>query len=90
MNEPSFFCQPNILIELDYDGYFERLVRNWLDRKEGLYRHSAIHINSGPYRESAVSYESRDGVLLLDFYSALRAGFGGLSEDDVNALIALL
>ena len=82
--------QPTLTVVQDFDGAFERLVRRWIARKVGSFKHTEIRITSGPYRSSAVSYTSRNGVLTLDFYSALRTGFGALSDDDVKALVELL
>lgn len=79
-----------IVVKSDYDGYFERWVRAMLERKEGPARHETIEVSAGPYRSSAVTYHSDGKTLKLDFYSALRSGFGSLSEQDVKDLIALL
>lgn len=84
---------PEIVVVKDYDGYFEGLVRNWVRIKveaKRTFRHKKITISSGPYRQDAVSYRITDGVLNLDFYSALRAGFGHLSDEDVEQIITLL
>jgi|SRR3972149_10856452 len=84
---------PNIVVKNDYDGYFESLVRSWVNEKarRGLsFKHHQIEITAGPYRSSAVSYRSSKGIIELDFYSALRVGFGGLSKSDVEDMINLL
>jgi hypothetical protein len=81
---------PTITVVQDFDGAFLRLVRHWIAQKIGSFKHTEIRIDSGPYRSSAVSYTSKNGVLSLDFYSALRTGFGTLSDDDVQALVELL
>jgi hypothetical protein len=92
--DPVVIIEPMVVIERDYDGAFERTVRRWMAAKVGPFKHDEIRINSGPYRSSAVSYASSvvDGrrVLAFDFYSALRTGFGSLSEQDVTELVALL
>jgi hypothetical protein len=90
MIELTTLVEPRVVIEHDYDGAFEHLVRRWMAKKVGPFKHTEIRINAGPYRESAVSYVSKDDVLWFDFYSALRAGFGDLSAEDVEALIDLL
>lgn len=90
---PPTNTRPLIQVQSDYDDYFHHLVEGWVDRKEaegGLFRHKKIVISAGPYRSSAVSFRSGDGVISLDFYSALRAGFGGLSATDVTEIIKLL
>jgi hypothetical protein len=69
------------------------MVQGWVDRKEaegGTFKHHTIEITAGPWRPYAVSYESKDGVLKLDFYAALRAGFGAIPSADVTALISIL
>jgi hypothetical protein len=82
--------KPEIVVERDYDGYFESLVQEWVERKEGEFKHHKIHIYSGPWRSSAVTYESKDGEIFFDFYSALRVGFGSLSSHEVLQIIDLL
>lgn len=86
---------PKITVEKDYDGYFERLVRSWVDRKKETgesFNNSRIKISSGPYRPYAVSYkiEEDTNTICLDFYSALRTGFGELGEDEIDQLVELL
>jgi len=81
---------PAIAVETDYDGYFERLVKSWVARKSGKFNHSLIHITAGPYRSAAVSFEKDGDTLHLDFYSALRTGFGALSEAEILQIIELL
>lgn len=82
-----------IVIERDYDNYFSVLVAGWVRTKmiaNQPFRHHTIHVNSGPYRSSAMSYKSSEGELHLDFYSAIRNGFGGLSDSDVKSIIDIL
>ena len=74
----------------EFGGYFKVLVQGWIDQKTTTFNHHAINITAGPYRFCAVSYESKDGVLTLDFYSLLRHGFGGLSKKEAEELIELL
>lgn len=80
---------PTVTVKSDYDGYFEALVRRWMARKQE-FKHREIVITSGPYRIDAVTYRSKDGVLHLDFYSALRAGFGALGSGEIDELVALM
>jgi hypothetical protein len=84
--------KPEIEVLSDYDGYFEALVRRWVDRKTTEFKFKKIQISSGPYRADAVRVYQREGqpTVVLDFYSALRTGFGHLSETDVNAIIEML
>jgi len=81
-----------IAVLTDYDGYFEWLVKSWVDKKEEQktpFKHSKIMITAGPYRSEAVTAEKGiDGnTIHLDFYSALRTGFGQLTEKDVQEII---
>jgi len=82
---------PQVVVAQDYDGYFERFVRELIDKKQqegGTFKSLKIIVNAGPYRESAVRYAWRESekTLILDFYSALRAGFGSLSETDIQGI----
>lgn len=82
---------PVIEVKRDYDGYFEGLVRGILKQVPNP-RSERIVINSGPYRPSAVTYawDEATKTMTLDFYSALRRGFGSLSTTDLVALGQLL
>lgn len=82
--------QPLITVKRDYEGYFESLVRKWISSKTTPFKHQEIIINSGPYRVDAVTTHSKGNTLELDFYSAIRAGFGSLSEEEVKEIIDLL
>ncbi len=71
----------------DFDGYFKNLVLSWIKEKQQAgerFLHQTIRIEAGAYRSSALSMRS-DGLttLHMDFYSAIRNGFGGLSSEDV-------
>jgi hypothetical protein len=79
---------PQITVKSDFDGYFEGLVKHWVNDKAnngGTFKCEVIEVSAGPYRAAAVSYERKESgrVLALDFYSAIRRGFGSLSEQDV-------
>jgi hypothetical protein len=80
---------PEIIVESDYDGYFERLVRGWCDKKTMPFRHKKIIITAGPYRSCAVSAMKDDEgkTIRLDFYAALRTGFGQLDSAEINEII---
>lgn len=86
---PVSNIRPTIVVIHDYDGYFEALVRSWIVRKVH-FKHHTVKVNSGPYRMDAVSYNSHDGVILFDFYAALRNGFGMLSDEDVEAILEVI
>lgn len=84
---------PELVVNSDYDRYFKRLVDGWIQQKRTSgkpFRHKKILVTAGPYRMSAVSYESKGDRLTLDFYAALRTGFGALSAQDIVEIIALL
>ena len=82
---------PTIKVLSDYDGYFESLVKRWLD-KVPYCPFETVEITAGPYRSSALSFEIKDEgkTIAFDFYSALRNGFGALAHQDVDDIIALL
>jgi len=82
--------QPQIEVESDYDHYFQNLVEGMVNSKKGEFKHDRIVVSSGPYRMSALSYRSEDRVMYLDFYSAIRNGFGSLSNQDIDDVIDLL
>lgn len=84
---------PEVVIESDYEGYFEALVREWIKRKQCSqvpFKHTRIVINAGPWRAYTVTAESKGDTLHLDFYAALRRGFGGLSHEDAASIVARL
>jgi hypothetical protein len=91
-------CSPELRVDSDYDRYFESLVDKWIDEKRvagGTFRHEQVRVTAGPYRSSAVSFRSftlEDGkkIIHLDFYSALRSGFGSLSAQDIVEIKELL
>ena len=85
--------EPQIEVVKDYDGNFETLVRGWVKRKKESgkpFTHTKIRVAAYPWLPSAVRYVSDDQTITLEFYSALRAGFGSLSEKDIEELIELL
>src|SRR5262249_700192 len=74
MSEKRLYTRPDgtrveLVVERDYDGYFECLTRRILDPCTAP-KHSKLVISAGPWRTYAVHYESReDGSIALDFYS---------------------
>jgi hypothetical protein len=80
-----------IEVKSDYDSYFEKWVRRILSEleKEGrtfTYLKKVV-VSAGPWRTYGLRYEILDadkGVVLLDFYSGLRAGFGHLSDEQLK------
>jgi hypothetical protein len=89
---------PKLRVDSDYDRYFESLVDRWIDEKrhsDKSFKHEIVRVTAGPYRSSAVSYRSfvddaGRKIIHLDFYSALRTGFGSLSAQDVVEIKELL
>ena len=81
---------PKIVVESDFDGYFEDLVRSLIKRKGGQTNHRVIVISAGPWRPYAVAFRSDGDTLYLDFYSGLRHGFGHLSKVEKEQLKELL
>lgn len=74
-------------------GYFERLVIRWIDEAEASghqFKHEAVRVTAGPWRAYAVSFEREGSVLHLDFYSALRTGFGSLDPREIEEIKELL
>jgi len=82
--------KPQIEVESDYDHYFQNLVESMVESKKGEFKHDKIVVSSGPYRPSALTYRSKDKIIYLDFYSAIRNGFGSLSNQDITDITDLL
>lgn len=85
---------PEVIVLSDYDGYFENLVLGWVARKietREQFNHARVTISAGPYRSYAVQFEEQENdTLHLDFYSALRNGFGSLPESAIAELVRML
>ena len=84
---------PEVVVEKDYDGYFEGWVKALVKKKaeQGTpFKHTKIVVTAGPWRPYAVTFVSKDGVLHLDWYSALRTGFGSISKEETAELEELL
>lgn len=80
-----------VIVKSDYDGYFENYVRRMLAQKcEVHIKHKKIVISAGPWREYAVAFKEEGDTLHLDFYSALRTGFGGINTGELMQLIEML
>jgi hypothetical protein len=81
---------PSVEVKLDYDGYFECLVKRWIAVKAGNFNHHTIVVSAMPFLPDAVQYASGNRKLELLFYSALRSGFGGINTDEISQIIELL
>lgn len=86
--------KPEIVVESDFDGYFERLTRKIVDdaaERGHEFKHKKAVVSAGPWRAQALRVVSLDAeTVSVDYYSALRTGFGALSEDDTRAAGELL
>jgi hypothetical protein len=85
---------PQIIVEMDYDGYFERLGRRIVELAENTGKPlwcETVVITAGPYRTYALDVSRRDpSTAHLDFYSAIRKGYGSLPEADLQRAADLL
>lgn len=86
------FAEPKIEVLSDFNGYFEAMVRRWVQHRKDsgqLFKSSEIKVTAGPYRMSAVTAEVGgidDELLHLDFYSPMHAGFGSLSDTEIQQI----
>ena len=68
-----------LTIENDYDGFFKEwtkeLVKLLKAKKSAI---TEVVVSAGPYRNYGMAYEIKGTTLELDFYSAVRNGFGGI------------
>lgn len=93
MNIQTTTQKIEVVVESDYDNYFFNKVNGWVETKIQSgeeFKHYRIVITAGPYRAYAVGTKSADGVLQFDFYSALRSGFGSISDEEIDQLITML
>lgn len=82
---------PEVEVLSDFDGFFARLVKEWIKRHKGAFNHSKVVITSGPYRGYDVKWEkTEEGVLKLDFYSPYRLGFHLLPKEDEQEMVDML
>ncbi len=73
--------RPTVVVVNDFDGFFEKWSNELAEELEKTNQKTihTISVTSGPYRSSALTYQLTDtGVLKLDFYSAVRSGFGSV------------
>lgn len=90
------YPKPKIVVEHDWDGFFEQVVRTWIKMKEDAgeaFTYSKIYVTGMPYQGDAVVMTKRkgeEGALTISFYPAIRNGFGSLSEAEVAKIIDLL
>jgi hypothetical protein len=72
-----------ICVESDYGGYFEAIARKIVSLAPNP-KYKRMIVTAGPYRLYALTVDKVDDeTVQLDFYSAIRAGFGSLSENDL-------
>ena len=81
---------PTIIIERDYDGFFENQVKAAieLNEKNGVPMVSTINLNSGPYRPYDMKFVKASDSCTLDFYSASRVFGGDYTIEDIAKCIA--
>ena len=83
-----------IVVERDFDGYFEHLARRILARADALghaLKYRRVVVDAGPWRADALRVvHVDDATVRLEFYSALRKGFGSLSGADLDGAARLL
>lgn len=85
--------KPKIIIKKDFDGYFKKLVEGWVEQKVASgkkFNNKEIVVIGVPRMLSAITYKQEDQRITLCFYSALRSGFGLLTEQEIKEVIALL
>jgi hypothetical protein len=82
---------PMICVKRDYDGYFQWLLETYIKWKKGQglpFKHKRIILTAGPFRANGmICWDDKDdpSTLHVDFYSAFRIGFGGLSDADMKS-----
>lgn len=84
---------PEVVVVMDFDGYFEAMVRGMVKDKIAAgqqFKHARIEVEGVPFLMSAAEYRSSGGTIRLQFYPALRTGFGSLSDEDKVAIRDLL
>lgn len=75
----------DIIVQSDFDGYFEQLARRIISLAVAP-KFKRVIVTAGPYRPHALTVnlvEDDPEAVNLDFYSAICGGFGSLSEDDL-------
>lgn len=82
---------PEVVVDSDYGGYFERYVRRLIARKlesGQAFKSKKVLISSGPWRSYDISWNvnGEDSILELDFYSAARNRGINADEEIMNLL----
>ena len=86
MSEQSEALTPQIIIERDFDGYFESRVRQILASfSSSPYR--IVRIRVAPFLPNAVQYRVTGDEILILFYASLRSGFGEIDWAMVGDLL---
>ena len=83
-NNLDYYLAPGIVIESDFDGYFERIVKNLVNEvlaDNKRFKHLNIVVAAGPWRPYDVRWDSEGDVLKIDFYSACRWKQMDLAEE---------
>ena len=90
MSEQPEAPTPQIIIERDFDGYFEDRVRQILASPSGSPSGSPyriVRIRATPFLPDAVQYRVTGDEILILFYAALRSGFGEIDWAMVSDLL---
>lgn len=86
MSEQPEIPTPQIIIDRDFDGYFEGRVRQILaSLPSSPYR--IIRIHATPFLPDAVQYCVTGDEIRVSFYAALRKGFGEIDWTMVGDLL---
>lgn len=81
--------KPTLVVKSDYNGYFEGLARKIISLAEQAgheFKYKTVIVTAGPYRSDAMTVNKvpeDETAVRIDFYSALRNGFGSLEEGDL-------
>lgn len=79
-----------VVVESDFDGYFERLAHKIVALVKKP-KYETVTVSAGPWRSYGMAVNKVDDKTVnLDFYSAIRTGFGALSDEDLAGAAKLL
>ena len=80
-----------LIIHQDYDGFFENWTNQLIKELESNPSNTIkkVEVTSGPFRNYGLDYKKKVNTVYLDFYSAVRNGFGsiGISPAELAKII---
>ncbi len=84
---------PKIVVENDYDGYFEGLVRSWyanLEREGIKPLRKKVVVTCGTHSLTPLIAVVLDGgeTLRLDFFVSISLGYGEVTNGDLAAAVS--